>query len=91
MSHYISTNPDNLLQGPGNPDSVLSAQKFELLMQLKYLRAVVDPGEAVGCIAGQSVGEPSTQMTLNTFHLAGHGGRNVTLGIVLIYFVEYRL
>jgi len=28
-----------------------------------------------------SVGEPSTQMTLNTFHLAGHGAANVTLGI----------
>ena len=35
----------------------------------------------VGCVAAQSVGEPSTQMTLNTFHLAGHGGANVTLGI----------
>jgi RNA polymerase Rpb1, domain 5 len=33
-----------------------------------------------GCVAAQSVGEPSTQMTLNTFHLAGHGGANVTLG-----------
>lgn len=39
------------------------------------------PGENVGTLAGQSVGEPSTQMTLNTFHLAGHGGVNVTLGI----------
>ena len=37
-------------------------------------------GEAVGCIAAQSIGEPSTQMTLNTFHLAGSGA-NVTLGI----------
>ncbi|KAL8225320.1 hypothetical protein R6Q57_017877 [Mikania cordata] len=36
---------------------------------------------AVGVIAGQSVGEPSTQMTLNTFHLAGRGEMNVTLGI----------
>lgn len=35
----------------------------------------------LGCVAAQSVGEPSTQMTLNTFHLAGHGGANVTLGI----------
>jgi DNA-directed RNA polymerase I subunit RPA1 len=35
----------------------------------------------VGVIAAQSVGEPSTQMTLNTFHLAGHGAGNVTLGI----------
>lgn len=39
------------------------------------------PGECVGSIAGQSFGEPSTQMTLNTFHLAGFGGLNVTLGV----------
>ncbi|OQS53803.1 rpa1 [Ecytonucleospora hepatopenaei] len=39
------------------------------------------PGTSVGVIAAQSIGEPSTQMTLNTFHLAGVGGRNVTLGI----------
>ena len=32
-------------------------------------------------MAAQSIGEPSTQMTLNTFHLAGHGAGNVTLGI----------
>ena len=42
---------------------------------------MVDPGEAVGVLAAQSIGEPSTQMTLNTFHLAGHGAVNVTLGI----------
>ena len=35
----------------------------------------------MGTVAAQSVGEPSTQMTLNTFHLAGHGGANMTLGI----------
>jgi DNA-directed RNA polymerase I subunit RPA1 len=45
------------------------------------MKSVVDPGEAVGVIAGQSVGEPSTQMTLNTFHLAGHSANNVTMGI----------
>lgn len=38
-------------------------------------------GKSVGIIAAQSIGEPSTQMTLNTFHLAGVAGRNVTLGI----------
>ena len=32
-------------------------------------------------LAAQSVGEPSTQMTLNTFHMAGRGEANVTLGI----------
>lgn len=54
---------------------------FEALMHLKYLRSLAEPGEPVGTIAGQSVGEPSTQMTLNTFHFAGVGGHNVTLGI----------
>src|SRR3954463_4230523 len=50
-------------------------------MYLKYLSSLISPGEAVGILAGQSVGEPSTQMTLNTFHLAGHSAKNVTLGI----------
>ena len=40
-------------------------------MELRYMRSLVAPGEAVGVIAAQSVGEPSTQMTLNTFHMAG--------------------
>lgn len=48
---------------------------------MKYMKSVIDPGEAVGIVAGQSIGEPSTQMTLNTFHLAGHSTKNVTLGI----------
>ena len=47
----------------------------------RYMRALVAPGESVGIIAGQSIGEPSTQMTLNTFHMAGRGEANVTLGI----------
>lgn len=42
---------------------------------------MVEPGEPVGVLAAQSVGEPSTQMTLNTFHFAGRGDMNVTLGI----------
>ena len=45
------------------------------------MKSLVNPGENVGTIAAQSVGEPSTQMTLNTFHLAGHGAGNMTLGI----------
>ena len=42
-------------------------------MNLKYMYSIVDPGEAVGLLAAQSIGEPSTQMTLNTFHFAGFG------------------
>ena len=48
-----------------------SEDGFKRLMDLRYMRALVAPGEAVGVIAAQSVGEPSTQMTLNTFHMAG--------------------
>ncbi|XP_077214537.1 nuclear RNA polymerase A1 [Tasmannia lanceolata] len=56
-------------------------KNFMNLMKLKYLSSLAQPGEAVGVLAAQSVGEPSTQMTLNTFHLAGRGEMNVTLGI----------
>ncbi|AEH24081.1 DNA-directed RNA polymerase subunit A'' [Pyrococcus yayanosii] len=47
----------------------------------EYERALVEPGEAVGTVAAQSIGEPSTQMTLNTFHYAGVAEINVTLGL----------
>jgi len=57
------------------------AEKFMKHMRLKFMQCLAEPGEAVGVLAAQSMGEPSTQMTLNTFHLAGHGGANVTLGI----------
>jgi len=56
-------------------------KNFKDLYFSKYFASLACPGEAVGAIAAQSFGEPSTQMTLNTFHLAGHGGANVTLGI----------
>ena len=49
---------------------------------LAYKRAIVSPGEMVGMIAGQSIGEVSTQMTLNTFHFAGVASKsNVTRGV----------
>jgi DNA-directed RNA polymerase II subunit RPB1 len=43
--------------------------------------AQVQPGEMVGALAAQSLGEPATQMTLNTFHYAGVSAKNVTLGV----------
>ena len=47
-----------------------------------YLDAIINPGEMVGPIAAQSIGEPATQMTLNTFHYAGVSSKsNVTRGI----------
>jgi len=47
-----------------------------------YMNAIVAPGEMVGMIAAQSIGEPTTQMTLNTFHFAGVASKsNVTRGV----------
>ncbi|CAI9105275.1 OLC1v1004165C3 [Oldenlandia corymbosa var. corymbosa] len=56
-------------------------KQFLKLLTQKYLSSLAPAGEPVGVIAAQSIGEPSTQMTLNTFHLAGRGEMNVTLGI----------
>ena len=49
--------------------------------EYQFLKAIVNPGEKVGCLPAQSLGEPTTQMTLNTFHLAGVSSVNITLGI----------
>ncbi|MEM0231643.1 MAG: hypothetical protein QXG78_00840, partial [Candidatus Methanomethyliaceae archaeon] len=56
-----------------------------------YLLSLIEPGEAVGTVAAQSVGEPGTQMTLRTFHYAGVREFNVTLGLPrLIEIVDAR-
>ncbi|TDA34597.1 DNA-directed RNA polymerase subunit A'' [Candidatus Nezhaarchaeota archaeon WYZ-LMO8] len=47
----------------------------------QYREALIEPGEAVGTISAQSIGEPGTQMTLRTFHFAGVRELNVTLGL----------
>jgi DNA-directed RNA polymerase I subunit RPA1 len=59
----------------------LNTEKFRELIYLKSLKSCITPGDGVGVLAAQSIGEPSTQMTLNTFHFAGRGDMNVTLGI----------
>ncbi len=42
---------------------------------------LVDPGEAVGIIAAQSIGEPGTQLTMRTFHTGGVAGEDITTGL----------
>ena len=56
-----------------------------------YNKAKAEPGQAVGIVTAQSIGEPGTQMTLRTFHFAGIAERNVTLGLPrLIDLVDAR-
>jgi len=57
----------------------------------EYKKASVDPHEAVGIIAAQSIGEPGTQLTLRTFHYAGVAEVNITKGLPrLIEIVDAR-
>jgi len=60
-------------------------------VEIAYDYSLVEPGEAVGAVAAQSIGEPGTQMTLKTFHFAGVAEFNVTLGLPrLIEIVDAR-
>ena len=62
----------------------LSAEKLDAILrkvEAKYEEAKVEPREAVGIVAAQSIGEPGTQMTLRTFHYAGVGAIYITLGL----------
>jgi len=51
------------------------------LAAYEYEEMKVEPGESVGVISAESIGEPGTQMTLNTFHFAGVAEMNVTTGL----------
>ena len=73
-----------------SPKEMLTVKRFNrkslinLLETINYIykNAIVAPGEMVGMIAAQSIGEPTTQMTLNTFHFAGVASKsNVTRGV----------
>jgi len=62
----------------------LSKQSFDWLLgeiKNRFFRSLAFSGEMIGTLAAQSVGEPATQMTLNTFHFAGVGAKNVSLGV----------
>jgi DNA-directed RNA polymerase I subunit RPA1 len=73
--------PKMIVTSNGHVNHELTPAKYQALMWFRYLHSLVDAGECVGLLAAQSIGEPSTQMTLNTFHFAGFGAANVTLGI----------
>ncbi|KAF5322328.1 hypothetical protein D9619_002094 [Psilocybe cf. subviscida] len=50
-------------------------------VETKFNRSVLRPGEMCGTLGAQSIGEPATQITLNTFHYAGVSSKNITPGV----------
>ena len=61
--------------------SKTEAKKIFEVISKEYKHSLADPGECVGLVAAESIGEPGTQMTLNTFHFAGVSEMNVTTGL----------
>src|SRR3989338_2989614 len=61
-----------------------SSAKLKKVLELtekEYKTMQVEAGESVGLLSAESIGEPGTQMTLNTFHFAGVAEMNVTTGL----------
>ena len=88
------TRPDNKLWGALlryhlNPRDLVALgftqPAFDWLAEqivVKHMKSWVAPGEMAGIIAAQSLGEPTTQMTLNTFHLSGVAAKSgMTRGV----------
>ena len=76
----IHLNPKILLK-----EKNINKEEYNKITEIiynKYNESKISPGEMVGSLAAQSIGEPATQMTLNTFHFAGVSAKsNVTRGI----------
>ncbi|MCK4845590.1 MAG: DNA-directed RNA polymerase subunit A'', partial [Candidatus Heimdallarchaeota archaeon] len=62
----------------------LTAKQLDMIIKEvinSYEFAQIDPGSAVGTVAAQSIGEPGTQMTLQTFHYSGVAEMSVLRGL----------
>ncbi|KAL4900800.1 hypothetical protein BDW74DRAFT_161090 [Aspergillus multicolor] len=97
VQQYVQTKADRLISrgGDSNPNDERTVKglnhtgkltertlrTFISSCLLKYKKAQVEPGHAVGAVGAQSIGEPGTQMTLKTFHFAGVAGMSITQGV----------
>ena len=80
VMYYYYLSPKDLLLVKRFNRSALSI--LISVINLQYKRSIVAPGEMVGMVSAQSIGEPTTQLTLNTFHSAGVASKsNATRGV----------
>ncbi|MCF7799102.1 DNA-directed RNA polymerase subunit A'' [Candidatus Woesearchaeota archaeon] len=85
IDEYKSLLPEKIIRELKEiiPDKTSAAKQkkiFEAVYK-EYRNSLAEPGESVGVVSAESIGEPSTQMTLNTFHLAGVSEVKVTTGL----------
>lgn len=85
FKEYEGKIPDKLLDDVKAqiPAQIPQARLKRILDKLlrEYNNSKIEPGESVGLVGAESIGEPGTQMTLNTFHFAGVAEMNVTMGL----------
>lgn len=81
LKKYEGLLPKKLLRELDEKCPAAKMKKVAEKVYEEYLKAKAEPGESVGLIAAESIGEPGTQMTLNTFHFAGVSEMNVTMGL----------
>ncbi|ELY98423.1 DNA-directed RNA polymerase subunit A'' [Natrialba asiatica] len=71
--------------------TVEDADELAKAVEARYIDTRVEPLEPVGTVSAQSIGEPGTQLTMNTFHYAGVAEIDVTQGLPrLIELVDAR-
>ncbi len=85
VEEYAEKLPPSVLQQlKEHLPSDISKEKLQRILEracASYETAKISPGECVGLVSAESIGEPGTQMTLNTFHFAGVSEMNVTTGL----------
>ena len=81
LKEYEDKLPPKLLKELEEQCPASKLKRAVKLLYEEYVSAKIAPGEAVGLVGAESMGEPGTQMTLNTFHFAGVAEMNVTTGL----------
>jgi len=81
LKEYDGRIPPKLLQELEEKCPASKLKRAAEKLYQEYLATRIDPGEAVGLIGAESIGEQGTQMTLDTFHFAGVAELNVTMGL----------
>ena len=84
LSEYGNRLPSRLIEDIRANMQGINHAKLKKVLEIvaqEYENAKISPGESVGILSAESIGEPGTQMTLNTFHFAGVAEMNVTVGL----------
>ncbi len=83
-SEYSNVLSPQIIEDLKEAGKHLSDSKFKTVLdnvKFEFEKSKITPGECVGIVSAESIGEPGTQMTLNTFHFAGVSEMNVTMGL----------